>query len=294
MIDALSEPWTYAFMQRALVEVVVVGVVCGVVGTFVVLRGFAFIGDALSHAVFPGVVISYLAGISILAGASVFGGLTALGIGALTRNRRVSEDSAIGVIFAAFFAFGVVLISREAGFKRDIGALLFGDVLAVSRADIVVTLAIGAIILLVLGLLLKEFTLVAFDPTLARALGYPVFLLDLLLLMLVSTTIVVSLQAVGNILILALVVTPPAAARLLTDRLRTMMALSAAIAVGSGAVGLFASYHANTAAGSTIVLTASVAFLIAVVFAPHGWLGTWLRARRGVHHVHHYHGPDHA
>jgi manganese/iron transport system permease protein len=286
----LIDPLRYEFMQRALVEVVIVGVLCGVVGCFVVLRGLAFIGDALAHAVFPGVVLSYLAGRSILIGAFVFGLFTALGVGVLSRSRRVSHDSAVGVVFAAFFALGVVLISRQTGFRRDLGSLLFGDVLGVSERDVVVTLVIGLVVLALLLLLLKELTLVAFDSTLARALGYPVFALDLLLLLLIASTIVVSLQAVGNILILALIVTPPATARLLTDRLATMMWLAAGIGVLSGLVGLYASYHADTAAGGTIVLAATAFFLVALVLAPqHGALGAYLQRRRGSHHVHHYH-----
>ncbi|MFN0148327.1 MAG: metal ABC transporter permease [Dehalococcoidia bacterium] len=291
--EALVEPWTYAFMQRALLEVVVVGVLCGMVGSFVVLRGLAFIGDALAHAVFPGVVLSYLAGRSILIGAFAFGLITAVGVGILSRSRRVSEDSAIGVLFAAFFALGVVLISRQAGFKKDLGSLLFGNVLGVSQQDVIVTAVVGAAVLAILLVLLKELTLVAFDSTMARAVGYPVFALDLLLLLLVTATIVVSLQAVGNILILALIVTPPATARLLTDRLGRMMALAALIGVLSGVAGLFASYHADTAAGGTIVLTATAFFLLALVFAPnHGFLSGRMQARRGRHHVHHYHPAD--
>ncbi len=290
MWDSLTDPWQYDFMQRALMEVTIVGVVCGIVGCFVVLRGLAFIGDALAHAVFPGVVLSYMADRSILIGAFIFALFTSLGVGVLSRSRRVSEDSAIGVLFAAFFALGVVLISRQDGFKKDLGALLFGNVLGVSDRDVVLTLVIGAAVLLVLFALMKEFTLLAFDSTMARAVGYPVFLLDLVLLMLIAATIVVSLQAVGNILILALIVTPPAAARLLTDRLGKMMLLSAAIAVFSGVAGLFASYHADTAAGGTIVLAATAFFVLALLFAPnHGLVSGWFQARRGRHHVHHYH-----
>lgn len=267
-----------------------VGILCGLVGCFVVLRGLAFIGDALAHAVFPGVVLSYLAGRNILIGAFAFGGLTALGIGALSRSRRVSEDSAIGIIFAAFFALGVVLISQQTSIRVDVASLLFGSVLGVSTQDLVATLVIGTVVVLVLFLLLKEFTLVAFDATLAASLGYPVFQLDLLLLLLVSATIVVSLQTVGNILVLALIVTPPATARLLTDRLDRMLQLSTGIALASGIGGLYLSYYAQSAAGGTIVLTATACFLLALVFAPdHGLLSARLRER---HHVHHYHEAE--
>lgn len=290
-MNFITEPLSYPFMQRALIEVVIVGTLCGLVGCFVVLRGLAFIGDALAHAVFPGVVLSYLAGQSIMIGAFAFGLITALGIGFLSRTRRVSEDSAIGVIFAAFFALGVVIVSRQGGFRKDLGSLLFGNILGVSSADVWATLIVAVIVVAILLALLKEFTLVAFDPTMARSAGYPVFALDVLMLLLVSATIVVSLQTVGNILILALIVTPPAAARLLTDRLGRMMLASVGIAAGSGIVGLFISYHAATAGGATIVLTSTAVFLIALVFAPnHGLLTGRLARRRGRHHVHHYHG----
>ncbi len=293
MIGYFTDPLQYPFMQNALLEIAIVGLVCGLIGCFVVLRGLAFIGDALAHAVFPGVVLSYIAGQSILIGAFIFGSLTALGVGVLSRSRRVSEDSAIGVIFAAFFALGIVLISRQTGFKRDLGSLLFGSILGVSRTDVVATLVIGLIVVAILFALMKEFTLVAFDSTMARSLGYPVFLLDLVLLLLVSATIVVSLQTVGNILILALIVTPPATARLLTDRLDHMMVMSAFIAVASGVVGLYISYHASVAAGGAIVLTVTAVFLVALVLAPnHGLLSTTLQKRRGHHHVHHFHGIE--
>ena len=215
-MDWITEPLEYGFMQRAMMEAVIVGALCGLVGCFVVLRGLAFIGDALAHAVFPGVVLSYIADRSILIGAFIFGSLTALGIAVLSRSRRVSEDSAIGVIFAAFFALGVVILSRQGGFRRDLGSLLFGNILGVSMDDVWITAVIAVVVAAIVVALLKEFTLIAFDPAMARAAGYPVFALDVLLLLLVSATIVVSLQTVGNILILALIVTPPATARLLT------------------------------------------------------------------------------
>ena len=290
MIAWITEPLGYDFFLRALAEIAVVGVLCGLVGCFVVLRGLAFIGDALAHAVFPGVVLSYLAGQSILIGAFIFGGITALAVGVVSRSRRVSEDSAIGVIFAAFFALGVAIISRNAGVKRDLGSLLFGSILGISTSDLVATAVIGVAVLVVLFALLKELTLVAFDATLAQSLGYSTFRLDLVLLLLVSATIVASLQTVGNILILALVVTPPATARLLTDHLGRMLTFSALIGVGSGVAGLYVSYHADTAAGATIVLCSTLCFFLALVFAPaHGLLATRIQATRGEHHEHHFH-----
>jgi manganese/iron transport system permease protein len=288
VIDWLLDPLDYPFMQRALLEVMIVGTVCGLVGCFVVLRGLAFIGDALATRS-SGVVLSYLADRSILIGAFVFGSLTALGVGILSRSRRVSEDSAIGVLFAASFALGVVLVSRQAGFRADLSSLLFGNILGVSRDDVVITVAIGAVIVVILFALLKEFTLVAFDSTMARAAGYPVFALDLTLLLLVPATIVMSLQTVGNILVLALIVTPPATARLLTDRLSVMMALSALLAVLAGCSDC-SSRSTRPRRGATIVLTSTAIFLVALFLAPnHGLVTGWLQERRGRHHVHHYH-----
>jgi manganese/iron transport system permease protein len=290
VLEFFTEPLSFPFMQRAMLEIIIVGALCGLVGSFVVLRGLAFIGDALAHAVFPGVVLSYAAGHNIMLGASVFGLLTALGIGLISRSKRLSHDSAIGVIFAAFFALGVVLLSRQTGFRQDLGSLLFGNILGVSRQDVLITFVVGLVIVAVVFLLLKELTLVAFDTNLAHSTGYPVFTLDIILLLLVSTTVVVSLQTVGNLLILALLVTPAATARLLTDRLNTMFALSVAIAIISGVIGLYISFHWSVAAGGAIVLTATVLFAVALVFAPqHGLLSQQVHRRQGKHHVHHFH-----
>lgn len=286
----LTDPLSYPFMQRAMLEVIIVGALCGLVGSFVVLRGLAFIGDALAHAVFPGVVLSYAAGYNIMLGASLFGLLTALGVGLISRSRRLSHDSAIGVVFAAFFALGVVLLSRQTGFRQDLSSLLFGNILGVSRQDVILTAVFGAMIVAVIFLLLKEFVLVAFDDGLAHSSGYPVFVLDIILLLLISSTVVVSLQTVGNLLILALLVTPAATARLLTDRLNTMFILSVLIAIVSGIAGLYVSFHWSVSAGGSIVLAATVLFSIAFVFAPqHGLLSQRILHRRGVHHAHHFH-----
>ncbi|MFQ5380515.1 MAG: metal ABC transporter permease [Dehalococcoidia bacterium] len=292
-MDWIVDPLGYEFMRRALVEAVIVGVICGLVGCFVVLRGMAFIGDALAHAVFPGVVVSYLLGKSILIGAFAVGGVTAVAVGLLARSRRVSEDTAIGVLFAAMFALGVVIISRNSGFRRDLASLLFGNVLGVTWADVFVTAAVGGCVVLVVALLLKEFQLVSFDPTMARTAGYPVFGLDILLLLLLATTIVISLQTVGNVLMLALLVAPPATARLLTDRFERMLILSMAGGALSGVAGLFISYHLDTSAGGTVVLTATALFMVAFLLAPtHGVLAGYLQRRRGRHHVHHFHEAE--
>ena len=293
MLDPITDPMQFAFMQRALIQIIIVGALCGLVGSFVVLRSLAFIGDALVHAVFPGVVLSSILGWNIMIGAFVFGGLTALSIGLLTRNRRVGHDTAIGVVFAAFFALGIVLISRQQGFRQDLSSLLFGNILGVSRSDIIISLVVALLVAAIVLALFKELLLVAFDSVMAASAGYPVFALDMLLLLLVTTTVVVSLQTVGNLLILALLVTPAAGARLLTDRLYRMLALSVLIAVASGVAGLYISYHAGVSTSGAIALTATGVFLLAYTCAPrHGVLSQWLLHRRGLHHAHHYHPHD--
>lgn len=279
LVHLFVEPLQYDFMQRAFLEVTLMGAVTGVIGTYVVLRGLSFIGDALSHAIFPGIVIAFLLGQSILLGALAFGILTSASIALLATNRRVKEDTAIGVLFAGMFALGVVLISSSRNFTRDLVSFLFGNVLGVTPADIWASLIAGVVVLALIGLFYRELQMTAFDRVGARAMGLPVFWLDLLLLVLVSLTIVVSLSAVGNILVVAMLVTPAAAARLLTDRLTVMLGLSAGLGAASGVTGLFISYHANVAAGGTIVLVATGLFGLVWLFAPSHGLVTNLRAR---------------
>ncbi len=267
----ITDPLQYAFMQRALVEVLVMGGACGLIGTYVVLRGMAFIGDALSHAIFPGVVVAFLLHISFFIGALAFGLITAVSIGGLSRNRRVSEDTAIGVLFAGMFALGIVLISTVKGYTANLASFLFGNVLGVSNEDLIASAAISLLVLLVLILFHKELVLVAFDSDMAEAVGLPVWLVNLGLLLLMALTIVVSLSAVGNILVVAMLVTPAAAARLWTDRLRIMMVLSALFGAIAGVAGLLMSYYTDWAAGGTIVLIVTAWFGISLVVAPrHG------------------------
>jgi ABC-type Mn2+/Zn2+ transport system permease subunit len=269
------------FFQHALLAVVLVGALCGVVGTYVVLRGFAFIGDALAHATFPGVAVAYLAGTSLLGGALAAGLVTSALIGFLARHRRVGNDTAIGVLFAGAFALGVMIISRLRSYRKDLASLLFGNILGVTRTDLLIIAAIGLVVLALVVIFYQELLLAAFDPTYAAALGYRTGLLDLLTLGLLTLTIVVGLQAVGNVLIVALVVTPSAAARLLTDRVPTMMLLGALIGAGSGVVGLFASYPVDLAPGATIVMTATLCFFLALLFSTRqGFVTTRLVARR--------------
>lgn len=282
----ITDPLHYEFMQRALLEVALMGAVTGMIGTYVVLRGLSFIGDALTHAVFPGIVLAFLLGQSIFLGALVFGVLTSTLIAVLATSRRVKEDSAIGVLFAGAFALGVVLISATRNFARDLASFLFGNVLGVTTEDIWASLVVGVIVVAGVAIFYRELLIISFDRVGARAMGLPVFWLDLLLLILVSLTIVVSLSAVGNILVLAMLVTPAAAARFLTDRLPVMMGLSAGLGVMSGVVGLFLSYHAGLAAGGTIVLVATGLFGLIWLFAPtHGVIASrvwpWRHALEG-------------
>jgi manganese/iron transport system permease protein len=273
LIEWFSDPLQYEFMRRALIEVVITGAVTGTVGAYIVLRGLSFIGDALSHAIFPGIVIAFLLGESIFIGAIAFGVLTSAMIAVVATNTRVKEDSAIGVLFAGTFALGVVLISSSKNFTRDLASFLFGNVLGVSTEDIWLSAIVSAIVIALILLLYKELLLTSFDRVAAQAMGLPVFWLDLLLLVMISLTIVVSLRAVGNILVVAMLVTPAAAARLLTDRMPVMMMLSAAIGALSGVVGLYISYHNDVAAGGTIVLVATAVFAVAWLFAPvHGYV----------------------
>jgi manganese/iron transport system permease protein len=282
-LDYITDPLEYEFMRRALIEVILMGAVTGAIGAYIVLRGLSFIGDALSHAIFPGIVIAFLLDSSIFIGALVFGIFTSAAIAVISTNQRVKEDSAIGVLFAGTFALGVVLISSSRNFTRDLASFLFGNVLGVTTEDIWLSAIVGGIVLLLIVIFYKELLIASFDRAAAQAMGLPVFWLDLLLLVMISLTIVVSLRAVGNILVVAMLVTPAAAARLLTDRMPVMIALSAGIGVVSGVLGLFISFHNDVAAGGTIVLVATAIFGLVWLFAPeHGWISSRLpRVRPG-------------
>jgi len=264
----LIEPFTHAFMQHALIAIVLVGVICGVTGTFVTLRGLAFMGDALTHAIFPGVVIAFLLGGNFLIGALIAAVIVSLGIGVVSQSGRLSNDTTIGVLFAGGFALGVALISAQRSYARDVTSFLFGSILGVSRADLALTTAVGVVVLGTMLLFRRELIAVAFDRTFAAAMGLHLWRWDQLFLLLLSLAIVVSLQTVGNILVLAMLVTPAATARLLTDRLPAMLTLSAAIGAASGVFGLLASYYLGVASGASVVLIATALFALAFLFAP--------------------------
>lgn len=262
MIDFLVAPFEFGFMQRAFVGGVLVGAICALVGTYVVLRGLAFVGDALAHAAFPGVVIAYLLKGNIYLGATIFALATALAIGLVSRRGRVSYDTAIGILFAGAFALGVLLMSTIRGYTVDLFSFLFGNVLGISTGDLLLVGLLGTIVVLTIILFYKELLLLSFDPTVAEAMGYPVQALNYLLLGLIALTIVISIQAVGIILVVALLVTPSATAFLLTERFFRMMILGAFLAVLAAVIGLYLSYYMNLASGAAIVLVSTCLFFL--------------------------------
>ncbi len=262
LIDWLTRPWERMFMQHAFLAIVIVGIVCGVIGCFVVLRGMAFVGDAFAHAVFPGVVIAFLLGGSIFIGALLAAVVVSLLIGWLSQTERLREDAAIGVMFAGAFALGIALISTTNSYTRDLTSFLLGNILGVSRSDLLLTAAIGAFVLAVLAIFRRELVLITFDRTLAASLGIHLWRYDQLFLVLLALAIVTALQTVGNILVLAMLVTPAATARLIADRLPRMLALSATIGALSGIGGLYLSYYRNVASGAAVVLVATAVFFI--------------------------------
>ena len=268
LFDWLIEPVGYGFVQRALMAAIVVGIVCSVLGTYIVLQGMAFFGDALAHTILPGVVAAFLLGLPLAIGALIMGVLTALGIGALTSRGLLKEDTAIGVIFAGFFALGVAMLSATGNYTIDLAHFLFGNLLGVSVSDLVVTMILGGVVLLTIALFYKEFLVISFDPTLAQTLRLPTDFFRYLLLLLIAVTIVVSLQVVGIALMLAMLVTPAASASLLARRLPPMMLLAAVIGGFSGVTGVYASYYLDIASGPAVVLVASLIFLLAFLFAP--------------------------
>ena len=266
----LLEPLRYEFMQRGMMAAIIVGVLCAVVGTYVVLRGMAFFGDALAHTILPGIALGYLltdgAREPLFWWALGTAVVAALGIGAISKNSEIKEDTAIGVIFAGMFALGIALISTVRSYAVDLSHFLFGDVLSVSPHSLWLILIFGTAVLLVVFALYKEFLTLSFDPILATTLRLPVGLLTNLLLALIAVTVAVSLQTVGVALMVAMLVTPAATAYLLTRRLSRMMLLAAVFASLSGVIGLYLSYYLSIASGAAIVLTATLFFLLAFLW----------------------------
>lgn len=281
--DVILSPLAYPFMVRGLLAAVTVGIVCATIGTYVVLRGMAFFGDALAHAILPGVAVGYLVG-GGLQGPLFWWGLftailTSIGIGALTQGKQIKEDTAIGVFFAGMFALGIALISTVRSYTVDLTHFLFGNVLGVSQTDLRLTVTFGSLVVLLVLAFYKEFLVLSFDPMLASTLRLPAGVLHYLLLVLIAIAIVVSLQTVGVALMVAMLVTPAASAYLLTRRLPFMMVTGAGIGAFSAVSGLYISYYVNIASGAAIVLVCTAIFVVTFLFAPSRGLA-WEYARR--------------
>lgn len=267
-MDALFGPLSFEFFQRALLASILAAVLCAVVGSYVVLKGLAFIGDAVSHAAFPGVVAAYLLGGSYLIGGGIAAFLAAISVGWISRRSQLRFDTAIGVVFAGMFALGVFMFSTIHGFVGDLFGFLLGNVLGIATGDLIGLLILGAIVLGVIGLLWKELLYSTFDPLGAAASGLPVAGLEYLFLGLVAVTIVVSLKAVGIIMVVAMLVTPAATAQLLTVRFVRMVVLAVLLGAGSAIAGLYLSYWFDVASGATIVLVESALFLLVLLLNP--------------------------
>lgn len=266
--SALAEPMQYEFMQRAIAASVVAGIVCGVLSCWLILIGWSLMGDAISHAVLPGVLLAYVVGAPFALGALVFGlGAVAL-IGAVQDRTKIREDAAIGVVFTTLFALGIVLISITPS-QVDLTHILFGNVLGISTADLLQVILLGGAVLLVLVLLRRDFTLFAFDRTHAQVLGLRPKLLSALLLFLLAVTVVVALKAVGVVLVVALLITPGAAAFLMTDSLPRMLVIAPAISVVASVVGITSSYYLDAAPGGMVVLVLGAVFAGAFLFGGH-------------------------
>lgn len=268
LIEIFVTPMTYQFMQRALIAALMVGAISGIVGTYVVIRGMSFFGDALAHSILPGVAVAYItqggAGPGLFIGGLVAGIGTALGIGWLTRGEKVREDTAISIVFAAMFALGIAIISSDPrAYGSDLLDILFGHILGIRESDLWIMAICGLIVLVVILALYKELMIISFDQSLARALKLPSETLRMLLLVLVAITIIASLQIVGIALMLAMLTIPAATAQLFARRLHHMMLAAAIIGMVGSVVGLYISYHANLPTGPSIVLTLTGGFIAA-------------------------------
>ena len=271
IIDLILTPLNYSFMVRGLTAAVLTGIVCAVIGVYVVVRGLAFFGDALAHSILPGVAVGYLLTDGAREPLFWWGTGTAvvvsLVIGAVSKGARIKQDTAIGIIFAGMFALGIAIISTVKSYTVDLTHFLFGDVLGVSGNQLITIAIFSAVILILVIAFYKEFLVLTFDPTLAATLRIPTQVFEYLQLVLIALTVAVSFQAVGVGLMVAMLITPAAAAYLLTKRLPIMMILAAIIASASGVIGLYLSYYVNVASGPAIVLVATGFFVLAWVYS---------------------------
>ncbi len=279
-MSPLTDTFATPLMQRALLEAVMTGALAGVVGVHVVLRRLSFFTMSLTHATFPGLVLAELLGISLFTGTAVFGLVVVAFIALLSRVRVLDSSTATGVVLAGGFAFGVVLISSQPGFTKDLTAFLVGSILTVAPSDLVLTAVVGTLVVAVLAAFHKELVLGAFDPASLAAMGYPALVLDGVLLVAIELTVVTAIPAMGTILAVALIVAPAATARLWTDRIGVSMVIASIVGAVSGVVGLTVSSRWDVAAGPTIALVVSAAFALSWVVSPrHGMVGR-ARTRR--------------
>src|SRR5581483_2939549 len=273
LVAWLAAPLEFDFMRRALLASVLVGALCAVVGAFVVLKGLAFIGDALAHASFAGVAVALVGNANVYVGGAVAAVFAALAIAVIGQRARLRADTAIGVVFVAMLSFGVLVMSHLRNYTASVFEFLFGNVLAVAPDDLILILVGGGLVVAVVLVLYKEFLFVAFDPTMAAGVGLPVAFYDTLLLVLLAVTCTLSMRALGIILVAAMLVTPAATAYLFVKRLHQQILLGVLIAVACSLVGLYVSFYGNFASGASIVLVSVAVFLVALLVSP--------RTRRG-------------
>ena len=280
LVDFFLEPLSYDFMVRALLTVLIAAVVCAVLSCWLVLIGWSLMGDAVSHAVLPGVVLAYVVGAPFALGAVIFGFLAVALIGVVRDTSRVKEDAAIGIVFTTLFALGLVLISVTPS-QTDLSHIIFGNLLGVSWSDLVQVMILGTVTFTILVTKRRDFTLFAFDPTHAYAIGLNPKALGAALLGLLALTSVVALQAVGVILVVAMLIIPGATAHLLTDRFGRMLVIAPTLAAVCAGIGLYLSYYLDAASGGMVVLTQGAAFVVVYLVSPrHGLIGTRIMARR--------------
>jgi len=267
LVDFINALGKYDFLQSALLTAIMVGIMSGIIGSFIILRGMSLMGDAISHAVLPGVAVAYIFGFNILIGASVFGVLAALLIGFVASRSKIKTDTSIGVVFSAFYALGFILISMAES-STNLHHILFGNILAVSDSDIMTTAVVLGIVILFVVIFYKELLVTSFDETYAQTYGLKVQVIHYALMLVLTLVTVSALQTVGIILVVAMLITPAATAFLWTDKLITMLILSASVGVVSSITGLYFSYTFNWASGPAIVLVAAMLFALSFIFSP--------------------------
>ena len=268
MIDTISDPFQFAFMQRALVAAALAAIVCSIVGTFVILRGLAFMGDAVTHSSLTGIATAYILGGSILWGALAWAIPAAIAITFISRRARIRLDTSVGIIYAGGFALGIIIASRASNYTADLFSFLFGSVLGTSWTDVMVIGAVGGAVVLVVALFYKEMLFSSYDSTMAAASGVPVGLMEYLLPVLIGVTTVVALKTVGIVLVLALLVTPPATAGLLVRQLPAIMAVAVGLSLVAVVVGLYLSFHRDLPSGPTIVMVSTGLFVVSMLLSP--------------------------